>query len=532
MPGDHEAHKLRAERELTYGPIHEAWRPSRGHLPRLPKTRTAKVGHSKLLQIAARAKQARIAAARRDPNAFIEYAFRDNAGEPIQQAWFHEDWQRAIGNNPRVLIAGPRGHGKSEQVIARAMWELGCNPDLRIKIVCASDAKAVERLLQIREHLERNPLIREVFPDLIAADRGRWTQHKLIVERATISRDASVEALGITSSATGGRADLLIADDVVDQRNALLMPALREAVKKAWFSNWVQLLQPDGRIVYICTLWHKADLTHALLANSTFHKLVYAVGDNGEAIWPEVWSQEKLLKRREEIGPLEFSRSYRNVPQDESYALVRPDWIQFQDLDDVSPEDVAYVLSYDLAIGEGDDNDYFGAVVFAVSQTERKAYVIDAWRARLSAPEQVERIVKEARRYDNAEVLVEGVAYQSSLAQFLRQQEPWLGVRTVKPQGNKHMRVNRVAPHVKNGQVIFGSRLDPAALRDPNRGDLVSELLDFPLGRHDDMVDAFTQGVIWIAGWALVDEDDEDDVPILDLRINGWSDEDMKKYPF
>ena len=107
-----------------------------------------------------------------------------------------------------------------------------------------------------------------------------------------------------------------------------------------------------------------------------------------------------------------------------------------------------------------------------------------------------------------------------------------MGVRTVKPQGNKHMRVNRVAPHVKNGQVIFGSRLDPAALRDPNRGDLVSELLDFPLGRHDDMVDAFTQGVIWIAGWALVDEDDEDDVPILDLRINGWSDEDMKKYPF
>ncbi|MDD5308687.1 MAG: phage terminase large subunit [Deltaproteobacteria bacterium] len=499
--------RIRAEQELKYGPIHEGWRPGRLHLPVLAKARVAKIPRAKLLETAARAKIARIAAARRDPNAFIEYAFRDSTGEPLRQAWFHEEWQEAIAKHPRLLIAGPRGSGKSEQIIARAIWELGHNPDLRIKIVCASDAKAVERLLQIREHLERNPQVREVFPGLIAAERGRWTQHKMIVKRTSISRDASVEALGIMSTATGGRADLLIADDVVDQRNALLMPALRDAVKKAWFSNWVQLLQPDGRIVYISTLWHKLDLSHALLVNTTFHKLVYAVGENGEAIWPEVWSQERLLKRREEIGPLEFSRAYRNIPQDESYAPVHPDWIQYEDVGKLTFDDVELVLSCDLAIGDRDDNDYFGAVVLAVQEKARKAYIVDAWRARLSAPEQVERIVKEAKHWNKATVLVEDVAYQASLAQFLHQQEPWLNVQLVRPQGSKRMRVNRIAPHLKNGQVVFASQMDPARLAKPNRGDLVSELLDFPLGRHDDMVDALTQGVIWISDTALAEEE-------------------------
>jgi predicted phage terminase large subunit-like protein len=231
------------------------------------------------------------------------------------------------------------------------------------------------------------------------------------------------------------------------------------------------------------------------------------VGESGEAIWPEVWSQERLLKRREEIGPLEFSRAYRNIPQDESYAPVHPDWIQYEDIGKLSSNDVEIVLSYDLAIGERDDNDYFGAVVLAVQESARKAYVIGAWHARLSAPDQVERIVKDAKYYGKATVLVEGVAYQSSLAQFLHQQEPWLNVQVVKPQGSKRMRVNRIAPHLKNGQVVFWNRMDPARLANPSRGDLVSELLDFPLGRHDDMVDALTQGVIWISDTALAEEE-------------------------
>jgi len=204
------------------------------------------------------------------------------------------------------------------------------------------------------------------------------------------------------STATGGRADLLIADDVVDQRNALLMPRLREAVKKAWFSNWVQLLQPTGGSSTSVRCGTDSDLSHALLENSAFQKLRYAVGEHGEAIWPEIWSQGRLLERCEEIGLMEFSRAYRNIPQDESYAPVHPDWIQYEEVGKLTTDDVEFVLSYDLAIGDSENSDYFGAVVLAVQENARKAYVVDAWRARLSAPEQVKRIVEDAKRWENA----------------------------------------------------------------------------------------------------------------------------------
>ena len=67
-------------------------------------------------------------------------------------------------------------------------------------------------------------------------------------------------------------------------------------------------------------------------------------------------------------------------------------------------------------------------------------------------------------------------------------------VRTIKPKLSKYHRLESVAPMIERGQVEFLSRLNPADPRfNPARGDLISELLDFPLAKHDDLVDALSQ---------------------------------------
>jgi predicted phage terminase large subunit-like protein len=200
---------------------------------------------------------AHVRLARTDFGAFMEYVFVDDSGRGFSQQWFHDEWADGMDRHDRLLIICCRDTGKTTQVVGRAIWELGRNPDLRIKIVCASDGKAKERLFEIVQHIEQNPRVREVFPNLEPAERGSWSKHQIVVRRNAMHRDASVEALGIGSTATGGRADLLIADDVVDRRNALEMPAMREGIKQAWKSDWTNLLEPGGRIWYICTLWHK-----------------------------------------------------------------------------------------------------------------------------------------------------------------------------------------------------------------------------------------------------------------------------------
>ena len=172
--------------------------------------------------------------ARHDINAFVEYAFTDKLGIPLKQATIHREWHEAIDLYDRVCIVAPRDHGKTIQIaVARVLWELGRDPNLRIKLVCQSDEKAKERLASIKEHLERNPKVSEVFPNLRPAEKGSWTKHKIYVKRDAFHVDASVEAKGVLSSASGGRADIVIGDDACDRRNSLAFPKLRTSVKQA-----------------------------------------------------------------------------------------------------------------------------------------------------------------------------------------------------------------------------------------------------------------------------------------------------------
>ena len=80
-----------------------------------------------------------------DVNAFIEYIVVDpETGLLCQQQPFHEEWQYLISEYNRVLIVAPRGHGKTMQVAARIVWEIGRNPNIRIKIIGATEEKAKE----------------------------------------------------------------------------------------------------------------------------------------------------------------------------------------------------------------------------------------------------------------------------------------------------------------------------------------------------------------------------------------------------
>src|SRR5262249_37105791 len=101
--------------------------------------RSRQEGCSRFLQ------RARLLQARSDPSLFAEYAFADSEGRPLRQARVHRDLQEFLGRTQRALVELPRDHGKSMQLCMRLLWELGHRPELRVKILCASEAVAAER---------------------------------------------------------------------------------------------------------------------------------------------------------------------------------------------------------------------------------------------------------------------------------------------------------------------------------------------------------------------------------------------------
>ena len=157
-----------------------------------------------------------ILTARRNPAAFLRLLLTDPAApagtDPM--APVHVELQTHLTEHRNALVELPRDHGKTTQVCLRILWELGRNPNLRIKIVCASEAIARDRSRFLRSNLEHNERMRSIFPSL--AKSAPWLATSFSVTREANILGPSVAAFGIGAASTGTRADLLVCDDVVD----------------------------------------------------------------------------------------------------------------------------------------------------------------------------------------------------------------------------------------------------------------------------------------------------------------------------
>lgn len=181
---------------------------------------------------------------RRSVDGFIQHCFADPQGKPLHQADVHRQLQAFLSTHRHGLVELPRDHGKSTQVAARLVWELGHNPGLRIQIVCATEALAAERGRFVRRAIEANPLVRKVFPNLVPDQP--WSDTRLTVARPSDVIGPSLTAVGVGSGSTGARADLLVCDDIVDVK-AIASRAERDRVKDHFRNNLLNLLEPDGR---------------------------------------------------------------------------------------------------------------------------------------------------------------------------------------------------------------------------------------------------------------------------------------------
>ncbi len=377
----------------------------------------------------------RLERCRTDFHAFMEYCFTDTeTGRPLKQGKIHRQWDAHIRKHDRAMIVAPREHGKTEQIpIGRALWELGRNPQLRIKIITQSDSTAVKRLTSIKGHIDRNPRVGEVFPDLRRhPDLDDWSKHTITVDRKGEDKDPSIEAVGVLSSGTGGRADRIYYDDLVDFRNAIAHPALRELVKDTFQDVWSNLLTKTGRAVYIATPWHEDDLTAALKGNSEWAVLEQPIGEDLIPIWKAGWTQERLAARRREIGDRAFARGFRLRPfsdKDQIFRAIsrclRPD-LSIQDIDPRWPRftgvDVGHAKRKAMTRSTTAQNKKPYTVIFTFAlDPESRRWPLDIRRGHWSGPETANQVIDVNDQHHPEAIVVENNAYQNTLIDWIEQ---------------------------------------------------------------------------------------------------------------
>lgn len=401
----------------------------------------------------------------------------------------------------RLLVAMPPRHGKSE-LCSRftPAWFLGTHPDKRVMLASYEADFAAGWGRRARDVLEQHgPSLFGVRVRADSSSAARWDLHE---------HAGGMVTAGVGGAITGRGADLLIIDDPVKSVEEAESDTYRDRLWEWWRGTAVTRLEPGGSVVVVMTRWHEDDLAGRLLSGEggawrVLRLPALAEEDDvlgrqpGEALWPTRYDVETLARRREEMGSRLFAAEYQQEPTPAAGAIFRREWFRYYRpvadgafaLDGgrfVGGSDYRRVMTCDLAVSTKTAADYTVLACWGVTK-HQELLLLDLHRARMEGPDIVPALRRMYDRWHPAHVGIESVAFQLSIVQEARR--AGLPVRELRPDRDKVSRALTAAARMEGGAVYF-----PATA--PYLGDLEAELLHFPAGRHDDMVDTLSYAIV------------------------------------
>jgi predicted phage terminase large subunit-like protein len=187
--------------------------------------------------------------------------------------------------------------------------------------------------------------------------------------------------------------------------------------------------------------------------------------------------------------------------------------IHFVTLDEINEtHQFKYIVGVDVGV-EADsqrardkDTDYWAASLLMQDKLNGVAYLIDCRRERgLTLKQGVEWIQGVTSTVESPEVYVESNQSQRWLKQEL--QDAGINARAVMNTSNKEDRLIQLTLPIERGDVMFLNRdIERGLGYDPRFKDLISEMLSFPEGSHDDLLDSLEIAVnnISVGGQSII----------------------------
>lgn len=217
---------------------------------------------------AAAAMEKRRQACRSSITSFIQSVGRDEQGQPLHLSPMHLSWHRHVDycwtHGLKCMILAHFGSGKSSAfLVPLAAFSLGRELQSRIKVISNSDDSARKRVNSAKQMIA-STTYRWVFPEVKPG--LKWTDSEIFIQRRGQSIDPSIHARGVNTPGIGGRADILLFDDVCDQINTATEDQRRKVLAKVE-QTWMTRLEPgnEGRVLWIATPWHVNDATASLM---------------------------------------------------------------------------------------------------------------------------------------------------------------------------------------------------------------------------------------------------------------------------
>ena len=443
----------------------------------------------------------------------------------------------------QINIIAPRGHAKSSIVggvfpLYHLMFDQG---QKLIVLVSRTQDHAVKLLGTLKDTLDYSEQFRQLF--------GYWGQHSARSwAKAEIElKDGSMIICKGTGQQLRGikvgnqRPTLIIVDDPEDENNTKTAEAMEHNLR--WLlQSAVPSVDPiKGRIVIIGTPQHQRCMVETLKIMKGWENKVFTPSlEEKRSLWEEWWPIKKLVAKKEELESINrlsvFYREYMcEIVGDEDQLFKKEDiqyyegkfrldnegngFLDITELDGEKIEETVPVNVFtgvDPASSVKQTADYSVIFNLAVDNNNRK-FALPYYRKHAKPLALAEAIVDNFRKYKSTKTRIESVGYQEMLRQYVQMRcdeeklfIPGLNIKE-NPRTSKSHRLESLQPSFAKKEIFIMK----------NMQSLTDEMLLFPRGKHDDLLD----GLYYAFKGNYSPFHEEKEIPVLgmsNLNIIDW----------
>ena len=411
---------------------------------------------------------------------------------------------REVEANPDgYLDLWAREHYKSTIItFGLTIQDILKDPDITFGIFSHTRPIAKAFLRQIMRELEGNKILHGAFPDILWGEDTRaapkWSEDDgIIVRRKSNPNEATIEAWGLVDGQpTSKHFKVLLYDDVVVAGSVTTPEMITKTMTE--LERSYNLGTTPGIKRAAGTRWHFNDAYRTVIDRGTFssreHPGRVGGSEEGESVF---WPEETHRTKRRDMGPYTYAAQILLNPKADALQGFKREWLRkYKRIDH---ERLNWYLCVDAASSKKKGSDYTSMWAVGLGR-DGNYYAVPEVRDRLNLKERSDRLFDLHRKYKPKQVRYEKYGLMADIEHMQSRMENEnyrFQITEVGGQTSKADRIKRLIPLFEAGRVWIPESLHVAdwqkVMVDNVHAFIEEEFYPFPVGLHDDMLDALSR---------------------------------------
>lgn len=430
---------------------------------------------------------------------FARCFFPDEVQREQETPEFHLELIDEIAKPKSSVIIEPRGHAKTTLARIDLIHDIVYRHEDFIVLIGDVLSSAKHSFAYVKSQLESNILLIDVYgnlvPTIVRDQMRKWSDSHFETTNdvVCIARGAG-KGRGLNIKAK--RPSKVLIDDLEDDQK-VKSKQQREKTRQ-WMMNVVlPSIDPErGKVKMIGTVLHYdcllldrfkswGGVRRSALETNGKPSL------NGDPIFPSRFTKERLEEIKRDMGTFPFSQEYMNEPMSDENADVKLAWIRYVDSlgKDSDRSKYKFYSALDPAISTKTSADESAICTAALRDKEHddedlRIVIMPPVHGQFGMTGTIQQSQAVYKRYPHQAFGCEVVAFQEGLRQLLSTNG--VPAIAVSPKSkDKRARLLNIIGLIEFGNIVFMRGCE----------DLIDQLIQFPNGKYDDLVDSFVYSV-------------------------------------